>query len=121
MTKPFTACCTSPAALCYWFVVSLIAWGGLALAGLYWRPLRASSAATILLAMAVGCFANWFRNRTFHCAITGPLFLLLGLASLLMELRVIQLDSRWIWPVVLLGAGVAYLLEWRYARRSSQG
>jgi hypothetical protein len=28
--------------------------------------------------MAIGCLANWLRNRSFHCAITGPLFLIAG-------------------------------------------
>jgi hypothetical protein len=54
--------------------VSVVAWGVLSLIGLYWFPLHALSAATILFAMAIGCVANWLRNRTLHCAITGPLF-----------------------------------------------
>jgi len=74
MTERKENCCTSPAAVCYWFTVSLVAWGLLSLIGIYWRPLRALSPATILFAMAIGCVANWQRNRTLHCAITGPLF-----------------------------------------------
>jgi len=107
------ACCSSPAAMCYWFAVALIAWGGIALIGMYWRPLRASSAATIFLAMAIGCFANWLRNRTFHCVIAGPLFLIVGFLLLLSELNAIQVNREWLWPTVLIGIGVAYLLEWR--------
>ena len=61
------------AAIWYWFAASLIAWGALSPIGLYWHPLHASAAVTILLALAIGCFANWVRNRTFHCALTGPL------------------------------------------------
>jgi hypothetical protein len=30
--------------------------------------------------MAIGCLANWLRNRSFHCAITAPLFLIAGIA-----------------------------------------
>jgi hypothetical protein len=74
VTKHAEACCSSPAAMCYWFIVSLIAWGVLSLIGIYWRPLHASSEAACLFAMAIGCFANWLRNRSFHCAITGPVF-----------------------------------------------
>jgi hypothetical protein len=55
MTEYKEACCSSPAAMCYWFAASLIAWGVLSLIGSYWRPLRGSSAATILFAMAIGC------------------------------------------------------------------
>ena len=65
MTKPAGACCSSPATICYWFIVSLIAWGVLSLVGIYLRPLRASSATACLFAMAIGCFANWARNRSF--------------------------------------------------------
>src|SRR5438105_2125468 len=83
MTKQVGACCSLPAAICYWFIVSLIAWGVLSLIGIYWRPLNASSAATCLFAMAIGCLANWLRNRSFHCAITGPLFLIGGVMFLL--------------------------------------
>jgi hypothetical protein len=37
MTKQVGACCSSPAAICYWFIVSLMAWGVLSLVGIYWR------------------------------------------------------------------------------------
>ena len=63
------AYCSSPAAICYWFAASLIAWGLLSFVGIYWRPFRALSATIIYLAMAAGCAANWFRNRTLHCGI----------------------------------------------------
>ena len=119
MTKQVGACCSSPAAICYWFVVSLIAWGALSFAGIYWRPLHASSAATCLFAMAIACLANLLRNRTFHCAITGPLFLIGGVMFLLSGVRMIQINTRWVWPFVLVGVCVAFLLEWLYAQRSA--
>jgi len=62
------ACCSSPASMCYWFAVSLMAWGVLSLIGIYWRPLHGSSAVACLFAMAIGCLANWLRHRSFHCA-----------------------------------------------------
>ena len=85
-----------PAAICYWFIVSRMVWGVLSLIGVYWRPLHASSAAPCLFAMAVGCLANWLRNRSFHCAITGPLFLIGGIMFLLSGVRMIHLDMRWV-------------------------
>ena len=69
--------------MCYWFSVSLIAWGALSLIGLYWYPLHPSAAATFLLAAAIGCAANWLRNRTLHCAFTAPLFFVAGIVFLL--------------------------------------
>ena len=116
MAKQVEACCSSPAALCYWFVVSLIAWGVLNLIGVYWRPLHASSAAC-LFAMAIGCLANWRRNGSFHCAITSPLFLIGGVIFLLSGVRAIHIDMRWVWPVLLVGVGIAFLLEWMYGKR----
>ncbi len=118
MTEKVEACCTSPAALCYWFTVSLIAWGALSLVGIYWRPLHAPSAAACLFAMAIGCLANWLRNRSFHCIMTGPLFLVAGVTLLLADARILRVDTFWIGPFLLAGVGIALLLEWRYAKRS---
>jgi len=109
------ACCSSPAAILYWFVASLIAWGALSLIGLYWRPLHGSSATTILFAMGIGCIANWVRNRTLHCVLTAPLFLIAAVASLLCDLNILHVNTILIWPVVLIGVGAAFLTEWRYA------
>ena len=111
-------CCSTPVAMCYWAAVSLIAWGVLSLAGNYWRPLRAFSATTICLAMAAGCLANWLRNHTLHCGITAPLFLIAGLVSLLSETHVIPIDTRLVLPLLVVGVGIAFVLEWRYAGRS---
>jgi hypothetical protein len=119
MTKQVEACCSSPAAMCYWFMVSLIAWGGLSLIGIYWRPLHAPSAVACLFAAAIGCLANWRQNRSFHCAITGPLFLIAGVVFLLSGVGMIQLNTLWVWPFVFIGVSIAFLLEWRYAKRSA--
>ena len=100
-------------------MISVVAWGVLSLIGLYWRPLHASFDATCLFAMAIGCLANWLRNRSFHCAITGPLFLTGGAMFLLSGVRIIQVSTRWVWPFVLIGVVIAFLLEWRYAQRSA--
>ena len=121
MVTQHKACCSSPAAMCYWLAVTLVVWGVLALVGIYWLPLRASSGATIFLAMSIGCFANWLKNRTFDCVITGPLFLIVGSLFLLSELSAIHINSNshLVWLVVLIGIGVAYLLERQYAQPSS--
>jgi hypothetical protein len=112
MAKQVEACCSSPATICYWFMVSLMAWGVLSLIGIYWRPLHASSAVSCLFAMAIGCMANWYKNRSLHCTITGPLFLIGGITFLLS-----RRDTLWVWPVLLVGIGIAFLLEWLYGRR----
>ena len=110
-------CCSSPASICYWLIVSLAAWAGLAIIGEYWHPLHASSAVTCLLAMAVGCFANALKNRTYHCMLTGPLFLIA--AILLLSSNLTHVKPSLIWTGVVVGTGIAFWLEWRYARRLS--
>ena len=108
-------CCSSPASICYWFIVSLAAWAVLAVIGMLWYPLHAYSAATCLFAMAVGCFANAFKNRTYHCVLTGPLFLIAGILLLFSD--PIHIKASLIWAGVLVGTGIAFLLEWRYSRK----
>jgi len=119
MTQHRGACCSSPAAMCYWLAASLIAWGVLSLIGSYWRLLHALSAVTILFAMAIGCFANWLRHRTFHCGITGPLFLIAAVVFLLSNVSMVRVNSLLVWPFVLIGVGVAFFMEWRYTRHSA--
>jgi len=67
--------------------------------------------------MGIGCAANWIRNRTFHCAITGPVFLIAGFAFLLSDMLTFRVSTFWFWPVVVVGVGIAFLLEWSYAKR----
>ena len=118
MSAPSQACCSSPSAMLYWCLISLLAWGVLSIIGLYWYPLHASSAATICLAVATGCAANWFRNRTLHCGLTGPLFLIAGAAFLASEMGAFAIDARLVWPIVAILTGLAFLVEWRYAART---
>jgi hypothetical protein len=101
--------------MCYWFGASLIAWGLLSLVGLYWRPLAAASASTILLAAGLGCVANWAKNRTFHCGITAPLLLIAGTVFLLSELGTLNVKPWIVWASVGAGVCVAFLLERKYA------
>jgi len=118
MKKRTEPCCSSPATLCYWFIVSLLAWALLSLIGIYWHPLRTPWAAC-LFAMAIGCLANWVKNHSLHCVITGPLFLVAGVIFLLSGVGLIRLNASWVWPLVVAGVGLAFLLEWLYAKRSA--
>lgn len=111
-------CCSSPASICYWLIVSLAAWVVLAIAGIFWHPLHASAAATCLLAMAVGCFANGLKNRTYHCLLTGPLFLIAAILFLLTD--PIQVKPGFLWSGVLVGTATAFLMEWRYAQKLTE-
>jgi len=110
-------CCSSPASICYWVIVSVVAWAVFAIIGRFWHPLHGSSAATCLLAMAVGCFTNALKNRTYHCMLTGPLFLIAGI--LLLSSNPTHVKPLPIWTGVIAGTGIAFFLEWRYARKLS--
>jgi hypothetical protein len=39
---------------------------------------------------------------------------------LLSGVPLIHVNSHWVWPFVLIGVGVAFLLEWLYAQRSAE-
>jgi hypothetical protein len=117
-TSSKRTCCSSPGSMCYWFAASLVAWGLLSVVGFYWRPLGSGSASTILLAAGIGCVANWTKNRTFHCGITAPLFLIAGTVFLLSDIGILHVASRIVWTLVGAGICVAFLLEWRYASGS---
>ena len=116
---PRQACCSSPTATRYWCFSSLASWLVIGFVGIYWRPVRFGSAAAILFALTAGCFANWFRNRTLHCAITGPLFLIAGLLSLLSELLTFRFPDLLFNLILLCGVAIAFFIEWRSARLPS--
>jgi hypothetical protein len=66
--------------------------------------------------MGIGCVANWIRNRSFHCAITAPLFLTAATLFLLADLTIAHVNVGLTWSILLAGTCVAFLLEWRYAK-----
>src|SRR5215470_15194779 len=113
------ACCSSPAAVRYWLCVTICSWVILSLIGTMWQPLHATSAITILFAMSAGCFANWVRNRTYHCFIDGPLFLAAGVLFLLRGLGVVHFASWAVWLPLLIGVSISFWLEWRISKQHS--
>jgi hypothetical protein len=98
--------------------VSVLAWGLLSLIAIYWHPLRTPWAAC-LLAMSIGCLANWLKNHSLHCVVTGPLFLIAGVLLMLLGGDLIQFHVSWLWLFILAGVGIAFLLEWLYTKRSA--
>src|SRR6266852_1930057 len=88
------ACCSSSASMKYWLCATICSWAILSLIGTIWQPLHATSAITVLFAMSAGCFANWIRNRTYHCFIDGPLFLVAASLFLLRALGLYTFPRR---------------------------
>ncbi len=57
------------------------------------------------------CALNATRCRRLHCYITGPLFLLAGVAILLAGFGIVSLPSEWILIAVVAGTILAYAAE----------
>lgn len=106
-------CCTTPSALCFWAAVFVLLYGAGMLLGSAWPAVRVYEDTMLLLALAGACFINFARNRTMHCAITGPLFLVGALAAAAIEAGVWTMNVSALWGVVLVGVGAALLIEWR--------
>jgi hypothetical protein len=107
------ACCTTPSAMCFWAAIFLVVYGaGLAVASV-WPASTQYHDTLILVALAVACFVNFARNRTLHCALTGPLFVAAALLAALDESAMWAVPMSAVWGGVLLGVGLAFFVEWR--------
>jgi hypothetical protein len=107
-------CCLTPRAACTWVAAFLILYG-LGLVVLHLGHLERYRGTVFFAAMGLACFFNFAWNRTFHCFITGPFFLLVALALALETYGVWRLSNAVLWPVVLIVVGIAFLLERRIA------
>lgn len=107
-------CCTSPRSLCYWSAAFVILYAiGLGL--VFWFRWQPYELVALFTALGLACFANLARNRTFHCAITGPFFLLVALALALQAAGIWKAGRGLLWPAVLIVVCAAFLLERRFA------
>jgi hypothetical protein len=107
------SCCTTPAAICFWAAMFVLLYGAGLLLRSVWPAVHAFGDTAILVALAGACVINFGRNRTLHCGITGPLFVLGAVAAALIEGGVWQFDMATVWGVVLFGVGLALVIEWR--------
>lgn len=103
-------CCVSPPSFCFCAAVFAIIYVGalLAIGALHIEQYHSTA---LYAAIGVSCIATFCRNRTFHCMITGPFFLLVALALALQTARVWKVSASLLWPVVLIVVGAALLLE----------
>lgn len=107
------SCCTTPAAIAFWAASFVIISGAALLLASVWPAGRVLGDTLILIALAVACFLNFWRNRTLHCGITGPMFLLGAVAAALIEVGAWRFEMAVVWALVLVGAGIALVIEWR--------
>ncbi len=93
-----------------WFV-----WGAptvLFLAGAAWGPARAWLWIPSLAVAGSACVANAWRCGRLHCFVTGPLFLLGALATLLDATGLVAIDWHWVLIAIIAGTAGGYWLEW---------
>ena len=113
------SCCTTPAAMCFWAAMFVLIYGAGLLLRSAWPAVQPFGDTLILVALAAACVINFGRNRTLHCGMTGPLFLLGAVAAAFIEAGTWQFDMAIVWGVVLLGVGISFIIEWRTVGQQS--
>jgi hypothetical protein len=112
-------CCTSPAAMWFWAAAFAVLYGiGLGMRST-WPVFEPYADTLLLVALGAACFINFGRNRTLHCGLTGPLFLVAAIVAALMEAGIWGPNENALWSVVLVGVALAFLVEWREAVKGS--
>ena len=113
-------CCTSPAAMWFWAAAFVLLYGAGLFARATWPVFEPYADTLLLAALGLACFINFGRNRTLHCGLTGPLFLIAAVVAFLMEAGVWNVNEDALWGLVLVGVALAFLIEWRAVGRQSQ-
>ncbi|MGH9409756.1 MAG: hypothetical protein ACRD1V_09915, partial [Vicinamibacterales bacterium] len=91
----------------------LLAYGAALILRTVWPALNPSENTLLLSALSVACFINFGRNRTYHCVLTGPLFLAGAIVAALTDAGIWHIPSSVLWGAVAMGVGAAYVAEWR--------
>ena len=111
------SCCTSPAAMWFWAAAFAVLYGiGLVMRSA-WPVFEPYADTPLLVALGGACFINFGRNRTLHCGLTGPLFLVAAIVAVLIEAGIWDVGEEALWGVVLVGVALAFLVEWRVVGR----
>jgi hypothetical protein len=114
-----SCCATTPFAMLFWAGAFLLVYGAGRLLGSIWPAFQGYGDTLIMAALGAACFINFARNRTLHCALSGPLFVAAALITALVESGVWNLHIHALWGVVLVGVIVTFIIEWRTVRRST--
>ena len=51
----------------------------------------------LLVSLGAACFINFGRNRTLHCGLTGPLFLVAAIVAALIEAAIGDVSEEAVW------------------------
>ena len=107
-------CCSSWQSLCFWGCAFVVFYAA-GLLAIYWLHLQSYQTTALFAALGLACVVNAARNRTFHCFITGPFFLLAALAFALNTTGVWSIPAGVLWATVVIVVCAALLLERRFA------
>jgi hypothetical protein len=116
-SKQFS-CCT-PKVWGFYLVVFASLFGASLLLVALWDGGEKYINALLFTSLGVACVVNVARNRTLHCLITGPFFLLVAIALALRAAGIWHLPIPELWPLVLIVVSVAFLIEWKFTARPS--
>lgn len=108
-------CCLTPRAACTWAVAFFVLYG-LGLIVLHLAHAERYQETALFAAMGLACFVNFAQNRSFHCVITGPFFVLVAAALALQAYGMWNVSAAVLWPTVVIVVGIAFVLEQRFAR-----
>ena len=97
----------------FWAAAFAVLYGVGLLARSAWPVVDPYADTLLLAALGAACFINFRRNRTLHCGLTGPLFLVAAIVAAFMEAGIWGINERALWGVVLAGVALAFLIEWR--------
>jgi len=99
--------------LVWWFPTALIVLGA------FLPVARAAIWIPCFALMGLACLVNARRCGRLHCHITGPLFLLAGVATALDAFAIASIDWKLVLGVVALGTVLGYGLEWARGKYAS--
>ncbi|MCB9508197.1 MAG: hypothetical protein H6697_11120 [Myxococcales bacterium] len=96
----------SRAALVIWCIPA-----ALVFLGIFWAQARGTLWIPSFIVMGLACLFNARRCGRLHCHITGPLFLLAALVTLLDALAIVRVAWPWILVPAVTGTALGYGLE----------
>jgi hypothetical protein len=111
------SCCT-PKVWGFYLVVFATLFGASLLVLTFWEGGEKYFNALLFTSLGVACVVNVARNRTLHCLITGPFFLLLAIALAMRAAGIWYVPIPDLLPLALIVVAAAFLIEWKFAARS---
>jgi len=103
--------------MCFWAVIFAALYVVTLLLRIVWPSLAGYGDTLVLAAMGGACFVNFQVNRTLHCALTGPVFVVAAAVTALEDARIWLLDMALVWSIMVAAVALAFLIEWRAAPR----